>query len=164
MGPGSLVAGRYVVERELGRGGMGAVYLARSPEGAQVAVKVMLREASADGLARFRREQRLLASFGEAEGFVPVIDAGETPEGPFLVMPLVPGGTLRQRLEGGALSIGFTGALGASLARALGIAHARGIVHRDLKPENVLFTADRRPLIADLGLAKHFRRDVSGAM
>ncbi len=78
-------------------------------------------------------------------------------------MPFVPGGTLRARLEVGALTVDETIALGVSLARALGAAHERGIVHRDVKPENILFTASGRPLLADLGLAKHFDRGAKGA-
>src|SRR5207253_3923760 len=88
---------------------------------------------------------------------------------PYLVFPLVPGGSLRDRLAKGALGIEETVGLGVALARALGRAHAAGIIHRDLKPENVLFAdpgtgaaaGGSRPLIADLGLAKHFASDSS---
>jgi tetratricopeptide (TPR) repeat protein len=155
--------GPYEIVSEIGRGGMGVVYRARSPEGRDVAVKLLLEASDRLAVERFARERRLLASFGEAEGFVPLLDAGEVREGPFLVMPFLTGGTLRARLEEGLLPADEAVALVAKLARALGGAHARGIVHRDLKPENVLFDAASRPLVADLGLAKHFRRDVSGA-
>jgi tetratricopeptide (TPR) repeat protein len=154
--------GRYEVVATLGQGGMGVVHAARSPEGLDVAVKV-LRRSEGDVLARFERERRLLASLGEAEGFVPLLEGGTAPEGPYLVMPLVPGGTLRKKLEPGPLGIEETVALGRRLALALGAAHARGIVHRDMKPENVLFTAAGAPLIADLGLAKHFDGGAPGA-
>jgi len=76
-------------------------------------------------------------------------------------MPLL-GATLRARLDEGPLPVGETIALARTLASALGNAHARGIVHRDMKPGNVLFTGGSapwgRPLVADLGLAKHFDR------
>src|SRR6185295_9166594 len=84
------------------------------------------------------------------------VDLGESPAGPFLVMPLVEGGTLRDRLGRGPMKVEAAVALVATLARAVGRAHALGIVHRDLKPENVLFDGRGRPLVADLGLAKHF--------
>jgi serine/threonine-protein kinase len=154
--------GPYEVVSTLGQGGMGVVYAARSPEGRSVAIKV-LRKSEGDVLARFEREQRLLASFGEAEGFVSLLDAGTTPMGPYLVMPLVPGGTLRKKLEAGPLGIEETIALGRALAAALGTAHSRGVVHRDMKPENILFTAAGRPLVTDLGLAKHFDGGAPGA-
>jgi formylglycine-generating enzyme required for sulfatase activity len=155
--------GSYAIEGELGRGGFGAVFRGRAADGAEVAVKVLSRPESAEARARFERERRLAGSFGEVDGFVPVLDAGEHGGKPFIVMPLVPGGTLRQRLVRGPLPIDDAVAIGVRLSEALGRAHARGVVHRDLKPENILFSADGRPLIADLGLAKHFRLDVSGA-
>src|SRR5690606_21440990 len=103
----------------------------------------------------FQREREALATLGEADGFVPILDAGHDPEhGAFFVMPLVPGGTLRDRLRHGPLALTEAVRVGLALAEALGRAHARGIVHRDLKPENVLFTRDGRVLVADLGLAK----------
>jgi serine/threonine protein kinase len=155
--------GPYEVLSELGRGGMGAVYRVRAFDGQEHALKVLFR-SDADALTRFDRERRLLASLGEKTGFVGLLGAGTTPEGSFwLLMPLVPGGTLRTKLLGGPLGVEETIALGERLATALGQAHERGIVHRDMKPENVLFTASREPLIADLGLAKHFDRSTPGA-
>jgi hypothetical protein len=155
--------GGYSIVWEIGRGGMGTVYRARSPEGRDVAIKLLLKAGSKEARERFDREQRLLASFGEAEGFVPLLGVGESPRGPFLVMPYLDGGTLRDKLRQGALDIAATCALGRTLAAALGRAHERGIVHRDMKPENILFTTDGRPLVADLGLAKHWKSDVPGA-
>jgi WD40 repeat protein len=154
--------GDYAIEGELGRGGMGVVYRGRSPQGRVVAVKLLLAAQSRESVDRFQRETRLLGSLGEAQGFVPLLDSGSSPQGPFLVMPFLPGGTLRDRLARGPLDVATVSSIALALARALGAAHAQGIVHRDLKPENVLFTEEGRegrPLLADLGLAKHFARD-----
>jgi serine/threonine-protein kinase len=154
--------GPYEILGELGRGGMGAVWRARAPDGRMVAVKMLIRQDERT-IARFDRERRLLMLLGEADGFVAMLDVGDSHQGPFYVMPLLSGGTLRNRLEGGPLPIPDVVALGVALATALGRAHEKGIIHRDMKPENVLFDDQGRPLIADLGIAKHFRRDVSGA-
>ena len=172
--------GRYEVLSELGRGGMGQVLRARAPDGREVAIKILLRGRLASDSGRFERERRLQGELGLADGFVPLLDSGDSEEGPFVVMPLLGGGTLRPRLERGLFSIEGTIALGVTLARALGQAHARGVVHRDLKPENILYESTRsaahgwsesaaaqggsdRPLIADLGLAKHFDKEAPGA-
>ena len=154
--------GPYELTRTIGEGGMGHVYAGRAAGGGEVAIKVLLRGGT-DATARFERERRLLASLGEADGFVPLLDAGATPNGPYIVMPFVPGGTLRTRLDRGPLGVEETVDLGRALATALGAAHSRGIVHRDLKPENVLFSASGKPLVADLGLAKHFDKGKPGA-
>ena len=160
--------GQYELLAEIGRGGMGAVHRARAPDGREVAVKVLLDDGS-EAAAAFEREQRLLSSFTRAEGFVPLLDSGSEGRRRFVVMPLIAGGTLRERLHWGPLPAEEAVSLAIEVATALGRAHERGIVHRDLKPENVLFAEKHepgsrpRPLIADLGLAKHFRRDVLGA-
>jgi hypothetical protein len=138
---------------EVGRGGMGVVYRARGPEGV-VAIK-LLGAGSRPALERFARERRLHEELGTKEGFVPFLSSGESPAGPFLVMPYLEGGTLRARLEKGPLALDETLRLARILATTLGRAHRAGIVHRDFKPENVLFTAEGEPLVADLGLAKH---------
>ncbi len=153
--------GPHVVLGALGQGGAGYVVRARSPQGQELAIKI-LRRLAPDALARFERERRLQSALGLEKGFVPLLEAGESPQGPYIVMPFLPGGTLRERLAGGPLGVEETVALGRTLARSLAHAHALGIIHRDLKPENVLFHQGR-PVIADLGLARHFRSDVPGA-
>jgi WD40 repeat protein len=150
--------GPYDILAELGRGAKGAVYRARGPEGAVVALKVLPGEDP----QRVKREARLQAGLGERAGFVELLECGEAPGGCWIAMSLLEGGTLRDRLEKGPLAVGDAVDIGRTLARALGVAHARGIVHRDLKPENVLFDRAGQPFIADMGLAKHFRKDLLG--
>jgi hypothetical protein len=141
---------------------MGVVYRARSAEGRDVAVKLLARIDPAKR-ARFERERRIQEKLGEQEGFVPILGGGDSSAGPYLVMPFVGGGSLREKLRQGKLPLEQALTLGRVLARTLGRAHALGIVHRDVKPENIIFTTDGRPLVADLGLAKHFTDDVPGA-
>src|SRR5262249_40825111 len=107
----------------------------------------------------FERERRLLEKLGEAEGFVPLVDAGSAPEGAWIAMPFVAGGTLRDRIaQRGRIPWEEALEILTSVARAVARAHELGVVHRDLKPENILFMPDGRPLVSDLGLAKHFER------
>ena len=141
---------------------MGAVYRAQARDGSRVALKLLLRKEEG-ALRRFEREVRLQSALGEEAGFVPILDTGVHEGAPFLVLPFLEGGTLRARLARGPLPVAEVRALGLRLARALGAAHGLGIVHRDVKPENVLFTARGEPLLADLGLAKHFDDSAPGA-
>jgi serine/threonine-protein kinase len=154
--------GPYEIVSELGRGGMGVVFRGRAPDGSDVAIKTVV-DARPDSVARFERERRILATLGKAGGFVPLIDGSAGPRGAWFAMPFLPRGTLRAKLAGGQLETERAIEIVRALASAIGRAHAAGVVHRDLKPENVLFTDDDLPLIADLGLAKHFRADAPGA-
>jgi WD40 repeat protein len=155
------------VQSEIARGASGVVLRARTEDGAEVAIK-LLHRTSAAAFARFEREARLQSSLGEAEGFVPLIEMGTSDEGPFIVMPFLPG-TLEDRLAHGPLPLEDAIDTVRILAESMGRAHAAGIVHRDIKPSNILFTPDAakgggaRPLLADLGLAKHFDVDAPGA-
>jgi serine/threonine-protein kinase len=153
--PPVMRLGSYEILQEIGRGGAAIVYRARGADGRDVALK-LLHQTETDDLKRFLREQRVHASLGAREGFVPLVDTGTAPDGPYLVMPYLRGGTLRDQMEDGALEIAQVVGYGRTIATSLGIAHERGIVHRDLKPENILFSSDGRPFITDLGLAKHF--------
>ncbi|MGE0711623.1 MAG: protein kinase [Planctomycetota bacterium] len=151
--------GPYQLEARLGEGGMGVVFRARRPDGVEVALKLLRAKGDAE---RFVREVRTLAQLGASAGFVPLLDAGSSPAGLYLVMPLLPGGDLAQRLRRGPLPLPEVIELGRRLAAALAHAHAVGVVHRDLKPENVLFDDAGRPVVADLGLAKYFLGSESG--
>src|SRR5579871_2945832 len=110
--------GRFIVAGQLGRGGMGVVLKATDPDGRTVAVK-LITKAHPDALARFERESRLLSSFDEKEGVVPLLEVGTAEGHPFLVMPFIEGGTLRDRLARGRLGTEETLKIGRALARAL---------------------------------------------
>ena len=153
--------GPYAITGILGQGGMGTVLAGVAPNGSPVALK-LIRSDSPRLSERFEREARLLHELSGDPGFVPLLDLGRSPLGTYLVMPLVPGGTLGARLRAGPLEPAAALALVEAVGAALGRAHQRGLIHRDLKPENVLFDAEGRPLVADLGLGKHLSDSSSG--
>jgi serine/threonine-protein kinase len=148
--------GRYEIERELGRGGMAVVYLARDPlMNRHVAVKVLPRQFTFDPgfLQRFHREAQVIATL-EHPAIVPVYDFGEHDGQPYIVMRYMPGGSLADRLEKGPLAPAEAARILEHLAPALDEAHARGIIHRDLKPANILFDHRDRPYLCDFGIVK----------
>ena len=153
--------GTCTLRRLIGRGGMGAVYLAQQSRPRRtVAVKVLMpgtfldQRPRAEFLLRFRREADAVAALDHVN-IMPIYEYGEQGDLAYLVMPYVTGGTLRQLLEKrGTLSLEETCKIIDQAAAALDTAHAQGIIHRDLKPGNILFHADGRVLLADFGLAK----------
>ncbi len=152
------LTGRYDVEREIGRGGMATVYLARDRRhGRRVALKVLDPSLGASMSAeRFLREIRLTARLSHPH-VLPLHDSGEAAGQLYYVMPYVEGETLRARLDReGALPFSDATRLLRDLADALAYAHGQGVVHRDLKPENVLL-ADGHAVVADFGIARAVR-------
>ena len=151
--------GQYRLEGRLGAGGMGTVYLARSPGGRRVAVKVIRPEIANDPefRVRFAREAaaaRQVSAFYTA----PVIDADVDGPAPWLATAYVPGPSLDRAIaEHGPFPVRMVRALGAALAEGLAAIHAAGLVHRDLKPSNVLLSSDG-PHIIDFGLTRAFGR------
>ena len=146
---------RYRIERELGRGGMATVYLARDlKHGRSVAIKVMQPEiATRIGRDRFLREIEITARLAHPH-ILPLYDSGAVGDDLFYVMPYVAGGSLRARLEAEPV-LGLDEALRLTreIASALGRAHDEGLVHRDVKPENVLLV-DGIAQVADFGIAR----------
>ena len=147
----AALAGRYELDRELGRGGMAIVYLARDLKHQRsVALKVMRPELAASLAAdRFLREIHIAAEL-QHPLIVPLYDSGETPDGLlWYVMPYVEGETLRARLaREQQLPVEDALQITRDAAEALTWAHAHGIVHRDIKPENILLSGGHA-LIAD---------------
>jgi predicted Ser/Thr protein kinase/dipeptidyl aminopeptidase/acylaminoacyl peptidase len=148
--------GPYRVEREIGRGGMGVVFLARDPRlERDVAIKALPDHLAGDPerLARFEREARTLAQLSHPN--VAGIFGVEEHEGArYLVLEYVDGETLADRLDRGALPTDEAIELGIEIARGLEAAHEAGVVHRDLKPANIKLTPDGRVKVLDFGLAK----------
>ncbi len=153
--------GRYEVLGPLGKGGMGEVYRARDPEvDREVAIKVLPADVAADAerLARFEREAKALAALQHPN--VATLYGLERQDGqPFLVMELVSGETLAERIAHGPLSPEELLSLAVQIAEGLTAAHEAGIVHRDLKPANLLMTRDGQAKILDFGLAKLVAED-----
>jgi serine/threonine-protein kinase len=153
--------GTCTLEQLLGRGGMGAVYLARQTRPTRhVAVKVMLPQFASNSqvyqefLARFRREADVIARL-EHVNIMPIYEYGEQDGLAYLVMPYITGGSLRDVLaKRGKLPLAEVITYIDQAAAALDYAHAQGVIHRDLKPANFLLHADGRLILADFGIAR----------
>ena len=156
-----LQLGKCVLERPLGIGGMGAVYLAQQLRPRrQVAVKVLQRSSAMDPqawetfLLRFRREADAAAALDHAN-IVPIYEFGEDGDMAYLVMPYLADGSLADLLASeSTLPVKHAVAYVEQVASALDHAHAHGIVHRDVKPSNLLLHPDGRLLLADFGIAR----------
>jgi eukaryotic-like serine/threonine-protein kinase len=153
--PPTLLGSRFVFERELGRGGMATVYLARETKHErQVAIKVLRPEVTAAfGAERFLREIGIAARLSHPH-LVPLIDSGEADGFLYYISAFVPGGSLRDRLfREGQLPVQDALRIADEVGAGLDFAHRAGFVHRDVKPENILF-ADGHALLADFGIAR----------
>jgi len=159
----AALAHRYVIERELGSGGMATVYLARDLKHSRfVALKVLSPVLAASlGADRFLREIELAARLQHPH-IVTVFDSGDAGGMLWYTMPYVEGETLRARLERERqLPLDVALRIASEAARALEFAHRHGVLHRDVKPENLLLTTDGSTMVADFGIARPW--DATGA-
>jgi len=155
--------GKYIVKRELGRGGMGAVYLAEQPGlGREVAIKELIQSAIADptALKRFMQEAQVMARASHPN-LVQVHDLEQIGDANYIVLEFVRGKSLRDLLNKNTLPLPQTFAVMHGALQALDYAHKRAIVHRDMKPENVLISEEGDVKVADFGIARLM--DDSGA-
>ncbi len=146
---------RYVIERELGVGGMATVYLARDTRhNRHVAIKVLKPDLAASlGADRFLKEIEIAARLTHPH-IVPLHDSGEAAGLLYYVMPFIDGESLRKRLNREApLDVREALEITVDIGNAIGYAHRLGVVHRDIKPENILFS-EGHPLVADFGIAR----------
>jgi serine/threonine protein kinase len=155
--------GKYLIKGELGRGGMGAVYLAEQPGlGREVAIKELILSAVADptALKRFMQEAQVMARTSHPN-LVQVHDLEQIGDANYIVLEFVRGKSLRDRINQGTLPLPQTFAVMHGVLQALDYAHKRSIVHRDMKPENVLMSEEGDVKVADFGIAR--LTDDSGA-
>ena len=159
---GQVLSGRYLIERELDRGGMGAVYFARDQQlhSRPVVVKVLLDEAfkSEYVVQKFGQEVEALSRL-DHPGIVGIIDAGELADGkPFIVMQYVEGVSLRSAMTPEGMKFERVADLIRQIGRALASAHEKGIFHRDLKPDNIMLQrlgqGEEQVKVIDFGIAK----------
>jgi hypothetical protein len=154
--------GPFVPVRLIATGGMGEVYLARHVElGTEVAIKLlpaMPLEAAAAVRERFAREARLTARV-QHPGVVKVLASDVAGDRPYLVLELVCGETLRQRLARGPMTIPEAARAAAATADVLAAAHAEGVLHRDIKPDNVMLAQDGSVRVLDFGIARAISDD-----
>lgn len=150
--------GDYEIIREIGRGGMGTIYLARRADEEfekEVAIKILKRGTDTDEvLRRFRAERQILAQL-EHPNIARLIDAGTSPDGlPYFVMEYVDGVPITQFCDAAGLNVRDRIELFIKVCTALHFAHQNLVVHRDLKPGNILITANGEPKLLDFGIAK----------
>src|SRR5437773_7392379 len=151
----AALAARYALERELGRGGMATVYLARDlRHGRLVAIKVLRPEiAAALGPDRFLREIETAARLTHPH-ILPLHDSGQAGGFPYYVMPYIEGESLRDRLEReGQLPLEEAVRITREVSSALSYAHSHDVVHRDIKPENILLSGGEA-VVADFGIER----------
>ncbi len=161
--PSERRIGKYIVKRELGRGGMGAVYLAEQPGlGREVAIKELIVSTVADptALKRFMQEAQVMARTSHPN-LVQVHDLEQIGDANYIVLEFVRGKSLRDRINQGTLPMPQTFAVMHGVLQALDYAHKHAIVHRDMKPENVLMSEEGDVKVADFGIAR--LTDDSGA-
>jgi Tol biopolymer transport system component len=160
--PGGTL-GPYRIDALIGAGGMGQVYRAHDSRiGRDVAIKVLPAEYAADAerLRRFEQESRATGALNHPN-ILTLYDVGTADGQPYLVMELLDGETLRDRIGRGALSSVRACEIAAGVARGLSAAHAKGVVHRDLTPETIMITRDGRVKVLDFGIAKLRATDVA---
>ncbi len=162
LGPGTKLKDRYLIERKLGQGGFGVVYLARDEEllSKRVVIKILLEEFVQDSWfkKKFQQEKEALARI-DHPGVVGVLDAGRTPEGKqFIVMQYVEGQPLASLIKPEGMELEQVARITQQMGKALTVAHNEGIIHCDLKPENVIVQKagedDELTKIIDFGIAK----------
>ena len=162
--PSGLRVGPYEIIAPLGAGGMGEVYRAKDARlGRDVAIKVLPEAVASDAARRerFEREAKAVAALSHPN-IINVFDTGLHDGHPFVVMELLEGDTLRERLASGALPVRKAVEIAVQIARGLGAAHDKQIVHRDLKPENIFVLRDGQVKILDFGLAREIATNHSG--
>jgi serine/threonine protein kinase len=153
----------YEITSHLGTGGMGEVYQATDTKlGRSVAIKRLPAAFASDPdhLSRFRREAQVLASLNHPN-IAHVYGLEESGETRCIVMELVEGETLQQRIQRGPVPVDLALTIAKQIAEALEAAHEKGVVHRDLKPGNVMLTTDGRVKVLDFGLAKAYEANAS---
>jgi Flp pilus assembly protein TadD/TolB-like protein len=163
--PGTLL-GVYEILDPLGAGGMGEVYRARDRKlGRDVALKILPEEFASDParVARFEREARMLAAVNHP-GIAAIYGAEQDGATRYIVMELVAGETLAEKLATGPLAIPDVLRIGAQIAEALEVAHEKGVIHRDLKPANIKVTPEGKVKVLDFGLAKAMDLPFAGDM
>ena len=159
---GVTLDNRYFIEKELGQGGVGAVYLARDRKlhDKPVVIKVLLEKSLQNSwvVQKFQQEKEALARV-DHPGVVGILDTGELPDGkPYIVMQFIDGVTLRSQIKPEGIPLERAAELIKQIGRALSSAHDRGIFHRDLKPENIMLQSygggEEQVKIIDFGIAK----------
>jgi len=165
---GDWMLGPYRILDQLGKGGMGVVYLAEDTRDEKhVAIKVLPKDVDLDEdrLARFSREGRMLEELKHLKhpNIAEIYEQAEYDGKPCIVLEYVPGATLSERLRNGPLPIPEALQIGLQIADALESAHQQRIVHRDLKPANIKITPEGQVKILDFGLAKRFQADLADA-
>jgi serine/threonine protein kinase/Tol biopolymer transport system component len=155
--------GHYQITSQIGKGGMGEVYQAKDRKlGRDVAIKVLPEEFAkdADRVARFQREAKLLASLNHPN-IGAIYGLEESAGTNFLVLELIEGDTLADRIKTGPIPVEESLKLALQIAEALEAAHEKGVIHRDLKPANIKVTPDGKVKVLDFGLAKAFAGEQS---